>query len=154
MKTVCYIFFFLSFFFSTQAQKSLAIITPSPYSLADQLIIIENRISEKINVPAKGIEVIDNRYDNSKLGFYPIYKTAPKLIIFSQPFPEWFRSQFINSANLQNDSTREIVFVIQRFWFGNYAEQKFTPFRQHLLTMLYYKVELFSRINDSYFPLK
>ena len=74
MKTVCYIFFFFCSFLSAHAQRSLAVFTPSPYGLTEQLVITEEKKAEKINIPAKEIEVVDNRYDNSKQGFYPVYK--------------------------------------------------------------------------------
>src|SRR5206468_12662052 len=108
----------------------------------------------KINLPAKKIEVVDNRYDDSKQGFYPVYKSPPKLIEFGQPLSEWFYSQLENSINLQNDSARKLVFVIQKFWFGNSADQHFTPFKQNLDISLIYRIELFSAINENYYPLK
>ena len=155
MRTVCYIFFFFCSFLCGQAQRSLAVFTPSPYGLADQLIIVEKKITDKINLPAKEIEIIDNRFDNSKQGFYPVYKNAPRLIIFEQNMTDWFHSRLVNLVNLnQQDSGRRFLCVIQRFWFSNSAEQRFTPFKQHLETSLFYKVEIFSHVGDSYFPLK
>ena len=96
MKRGIYIFFFLSCFISMQAQRSLVVFTPSPYGLTDQLVIVEKRITGKINVAAKEIEVIDNRYDDSKQGFYPVYKSAPKLIVFEQNLGDWFHSHLVN----------------------------------------------------------
>jgi hypothetical protein len=137
------------------AQRSLAVFTPSPYGLADQLILIEQKNPGKINLPAKEIEIVDNRFDNSKQGFYPVYKTAPKLIVFEQNLADWFHSYLAGIVNLnQPDTGRKLLFVIQRFWFSNSAEQKFTPFKQHLETSLLYKVEIFSHVGDSYFPLR
>jgi len=155
MKTVCYIFFFLCAWLSIEAQRNLAVFTPSPYGLTDQLIIVEKKNPGKINIPAKEIEIIDNRFDNSKQGFYPVYKSSPKLIVFEQNLTDWFHSYLGDPVNAaQQDSARKLVFVIQRFWFSYSAEQRFTPFKQHLETSLYYKVEIFSQAAGYYFPLK
>ena len=137
-----------------QTTTSLVVITPSPYMLGGQLITTDKKFSEKIKLPAGAIEVIDNRYDNSKQGFFPVYKGAPKQIKFDQPLTLWLYSQLDQMLELEKDSARKLIFVIQRFWFSNTMMQKFTPFKQNLEVSLYFKVELFSSLNDVYYPIK
>src|SRR5205085_787133 len=111
-KTVCYISLFLFLHFSVRAQKSLAVFTPSPYGLGDQLIIVQKKNSEKIKIPAKELEIMDNRFDNSKQGFFPVYKTAPRLIVFEQNLADWFQSHLSSRLDQeQQDSTRKLLFV-------------------------------------------
>jgi hypothetical protein len=156
-KSICYTALFVLFMQHVQSQGTnipLATITHSPYSLAGQLITI-NKTFEKLSIPATEVEVIDNRYDNSKQGFYPIYKSAPKIITFDQPLSLWLQGQLDQMLQLQPDSsTRKLVLVVQKFWFGNTTVQKFTPFKQNLEVSLYFKVELFSTSKDVYYPLK
>jgi hypothetical protein len=137
-----------------QGTTTLTVITPSPYTLGGQMITIHKKFAEKIRTPVGEVEVIDNRYDNSKQGFYPIYKSAPKIITFDQPLSLWLHTYLDHMLELQPDSARKLVFVIQKFWFSNITEQKFTPFKQNLAVSLFFKVELFSSIQNVYYPLK
>jgi len=154
MKIFIILFIILFFYESLPGQRTLAVFTPSPYSLHDELILTGNQASERINMPVSSIEVIDNRYDTSKQGFFPVYKNPPRQITFIDHLSVWMLSQLKDIINTEKNSERKLVIIIQRFWFNNSAIQKYSPFKQHLETTLYYKLELFSVLNDHYFPLK
>jgi hypothetical protein len=132
----------------------MVILTPSPYSLSDETIHPGNFSAEKINFPVNSIEVIDNRSDTTKQGFYPLYKYAPRQIKFPTLLSGWMLSQLNELINPDTQTERKLVMVVQRFWFGYSAQQKHSVFKQHLETSLYYKLELFSVLNGNYFPLK
>src|SRR5258705_10223451 len=97
---------------------SSAIFTPSPYSLGDELILAEHHPTEKMNFPVNNIEVIDNRYDTSKQGFYPLYKSAPRQIKFTDQLSNWMESELNHLVATDANAERKLVMVIQRFWFG------------------------------------
>jgi hypothetical protein len=147
-------FLFLSPLLPAQQRIFSAIFTPSTYSLGDELILAGDHFGEKINFPVRSIEIIDNRYDTSKQGFYPLYKNAPRQIKFIDHLSTWMTSQLNELLNIDANANRKLVLVIQRFWFGYSAQQKYSVFKQHLETSLYYKLELFSVLNENYFPLK
>jgi hypothetical protein len=129
--------------------------TPSPYSLSDQLVFFSSHKFGKINIPVKSVEVIDNRYDTTKHGFFPVYKNSPRLVKFSDRLSEWMLTELNDLIPAEHPrADRKLSVVIQRFWFNNSADQRFTPFKQQLQTSLYYKLELFSSINETYYPLK
>lgn len=149
-----FVFLFFCRLLPAQQRMSLAIVTPSPYSLNDETILTGTVSAEKINIPVNNIEVIDDRYDTTKQGFYPLYKNAPRQIKFPNLLSNWMLSQLKEFINQDARSERKLVMVIQRFWFGYSAQQRYSVFKQHLETSLYYKLELFSVVNENYFPLK
>lgn len=134
--------------------RAMIVITPSPYSLQDELVLVNGRSSAKLTLAVDEIEVIDNRYDTSKQGFFPVMKNAPRQIKFNDNLARWFKDQFSGIIESQGNSGRRLVVVIQHFWFSNFADQKFNPFHQHLETSLNFRIDFFSFNGQSYFPLR
>jgi hypothetical protein len=157
MIRICYTILFVLFIVQIQGQlntTTLTVITPSPYTLRGQLIMPEKYFTQRIKIPAAEFEVIDNRYDNSKQGFYPMYKSPPKVITFNQPLSLWMNAELNQMLETQPDSLRKLVFVVQKFWFNSTTLQKFSPFKQNMEVSLFIKLEIFSAIKDNYYPLK
>lgn len=132
----------------------MVVLTYNPYSLNDQFIAANTSFTDKLTIPFNNIQVIDNRYDTTKQGFFPVYKSAPRAIRFNRTLSTWMLDQMNTSTQTSSEQERNLIVVIQKFWFNTFTDQRFTPFKQQLKTSLYYKIELFSQKGNSFFALK
>ncbi len=108
----------------------------------------------KTALPCNHIQFIDNRYDTSLLGFFPIYKRIPKKIRLNDELPLWMQSQFEKMFTRNEKEPRQLLIVIQKLWFSPEAHEKFSLLKQRLQIGLYYNLEVYSRLNDQYFAIK
>jgi hypothetical protein len=136
------------------AQRSMPLLTPSPYALQDLVIAAEYQPVKKNSLSVHSIRVIDNRFDTTKQGFYPVLKYAPKQLRFGDNLAAWMHKQLFACFDLAPAATRDLVVIIQDFWFSYFAAEKYTPFKQHLQCRLHYKLELFSEKEGLYYPVR
>jgi hypothetical protein len=123
---------------------------------SDDEIILLNADSTSANVllPCSKISFIDSRDDTSKLGYYPIYKQFPNNIRLAQNLDVWLKKQFETLFSVDDNSPRQLLVAVQKFWFSPEAYEQFSLMKQKLRIALYYQIEIYSRIGQVYYPQK
>ncbi len=107
------------------------------------------------------IKLIDARFDTEKIGFLPVGNDLQKKgytsigIQINKDMLNWLREDFINKNIVTNDtSNRQLVMVIQKFRISNSAVEHYTVSNPKLITTLQYQFDIFSFINQGYYPQK
>ncbi len=135
-------------------QRNPAIYTPSPYTLQTELLTPSLLFISKTKLPVYRIEIIDNRFDFSKLGYKPVYKNAPKEIKLQGSLPDLIKTIFADGVETDNSQERKLIIVIQHCWITYFSNNKFSFLKKNLIAALEYKFEYFTAKDTSYYPVK
>ncbi len=107
------------------------------------------------------IKFIDARFDNEKVGFSPVKNTLQKkgynilgLQITKDPV-DWLRENILQKGTI-NDTTanRVLTIVLQKFWFSNSANDRYTAANPRLVTTLHYHFDIYTSQGIGYYPQK
>jgi hypothetical protein len=126
----------------------------APYLISNDSFHFKYNSSSPIPVDATGIHFIDNRYDNSKLGYVPVLKDLPKQLVPEKALANWLEENTEPLFSFTGGSSRRLEVVIQHLWISTRADNRFTIFKQNLLSALEYKIEIFSETAGQFYPCK
>jgi hypothetical protein len=107
----------------------------------------------------KGITLLEARPERNIVGFTPIDELSTEtgyplvgLQITGTPV-EWLQESF-NRKNIIPDTTseRQLVVVLQKFWFSHSASERYTSKNPKLLTTLYYHFDIYTSNGALYYP--
>ena len=135
-------------------QRVPMIFTPTPGFLQTHLVSPNLLPVAKNNLPVYRVEIIDNRFDNTKIGFHPEYKKAPREIRLTTPFSDIIKDIFTQGIGLDEKADRKMIVVIQECWISYHADNRFNVLKKTLLSELQYNIECFTALDTNYFPLK
>ena len=120
-----------------------------------------NSVVSPVSIPVAKIKIIDARFDNDKVGFLPIGNDMQKRgyatvgLQINKDLSNWLTEEFINK-NIITDSSnkRQLVMVINKFWFSNVAVDHYSVSNPKLLTSLHYDIDVFTSRELGYYPQK
>jgi len=135
-------------------QRMPLVYTPSPNFLQTHLVSPNLLPVAKNNLPVYRIEIIDNRFDNTKIGFHPEYKKAPREIRLATPLGDIIKNIFTQGIGLDENADRKMIIVIQKCWITYHADSKYNILKKNLLSELQYNIECFTARDTNYYPLK
>jgi hypothetical protein len=136
------------------AQRNPIVFTPSPNFLQTHLLSPNLLPVPKNNLPVYRIEIIDNRFDNSKIGFHPEYKRAPREIRLTTSLGDIMKNIFTQGIGLDESADRKMIVVIQQCWITYHADNRYSVLKKNLLSELQYNIECFTYLDSNYYPLK
>jgi hypothetical protein len=156
MKCWCLIFLLVSCTASPAllAQRISPVYTPSPNFLQSHLLSPNLLSVPKNNLPVYRIEIIDNRFDNIKIGFRPEYKKAPREIRLTTPLGDIMKTIFSRGIGLDENADRKMIVVIQECWITYHADNRYNVLKKNLLSELQYNIECFTSLDTNFYPLK
>jgi hypothetical protein len=164
MKTLLVIFFLVPNLIFGQKNKPDA---SDPYSLPEKRFGLEvKRIAPgEIKLPFASIQIIDNRFDTSKLGFAPAYqviankRTVGRKIVFEDGVArtlENYYNEVYQNAFTPGDIT--LLIVLKKFWFSGIDDEKNREIdilrNEHAMSFLYCKWEYYFKKGDVYMPVQ
>lgn len=140
--------------------KNFIPITTVGFSIAE--IVPEIRFNEKINLQEiRQIKLIDVRADISKVGFLPVTLALKKKGIKTVGFQikesplKWLTKNFINPHIITDSSSkRDLILVLQKCWFSTNANEPYSASNSRLKTDLEYDFDIYTLINNLYYPQK
>lgn len=119
----------------------------------------------EIKFPFSSIEIIDNRFDTSKLGYVPIHqiiankKKVGRKIVFSQGVGiglEKYYNEYYQNAFSKSEI--KLVIVLKKFWFSGIDNEKNQEIdiskNNKARSFLYCKWEYYLKKNGDFFPVK
>lgn len=125
-------------------------------------ISLKNRLTDNISLLSiSQIRLIDARFDNKKIGFLPVGTNLQKsgystlgLQISRGPI-SWLKESFIEkNIILDSSSKRQLVIVLQKFWFSSSANQLYSVSNPRLLATLHYGFDIYTSPGIGYYPQK
>ena len=107
------------------------------------------------------IKLIDVRPDKTKIGFFPIGADLKKsgikiaaIQIKESPL-KWANKAFFEPyISTDSNSKRQLVILLKKCWISHDANEVFTTSNNKLYSSIDIEIELFSLINNQYFPQK
>ncbi len=120
----------------------------------EYFVLTATEPASKSSLPCHAIRFIDNRYDTSRFGFFPVYKRVPKSIRLNDELPAWMQFQFSKLFIKDETKDRQLLIAVQKFWFSPEAYEKFSLLKQKMQIALYYNLEVYSFVNNQYFAIK
>jgi len=144
--------------------KFNSLLNPSSLNSAYPIVDIstQNNFTDTLSFSSvSNIKLIDARFDTEKNGFLPvgldIQKKGYNILGFqiNKNIVSWLAKDFIEK-NMATDSSskRQLVIVLQKFWFSNSVSDHYSASNPKLLTTLYYHFDLYTSRNTGYYPQK
>lgn len=143
---------------STQVSTLRGVFSISSYPIIG--FVPKTGFSDMFNMAGlKSIKLIDARFDNYKVGFSPVGYALQKkgynalgLQIDKTP-ADWLRLKFMqNGFGADTGSRRQLTIVLQKFWFSNSAQDRYTAANPKLTTTLHYHFDIYTSLDIGYYP--